>query len=56
MKLKNRFWFYFILIFLHAMWFYKSGAIPSRVDTLILLTIYILMIIDSFTIQMEVRE
>ena len=51
MKLKNRFWFYFILIFLHVIWFSKTGIIPSRVDALILMTIYFLMFCDSFTID-----
>ncbi len=50
-KFKGRFWFYIVIVLVHGAWFYTSGEIPTRVEAVILLTLYILIFSESITLR-----
>ena len=56
MIFKNRFWFYLIIIALHIIWFIRTNIIPSRVDALILITIYLIMFTDGIKFTKDNKE
>ncbi len=50
-KGKDRFYFYSVIILIHVVWFYVSNEIPSRVDAIILMTLYLMMFSDSIVLE-----
>lgn len=50
-RIKNRLWFYLIILFIHSLYFLVSYEIPTPVEALILLTIYLIMFSDSIILK-----
>lgn len=48
---KNRMWGFAFIILFHSFWFYKVNRIPSEIEALILLTIYLVFLLNGIGIK-----